>query len=481
MKISELIEKSNLTEEVKYAVSEVSSVKRTSATADCLFFDLPRAAGGYASIPKFKEVPTATVTEDKRRFVGCDTLVIEVKNARQAYSYAYSKFMKINYSGLKIIGVTGTNGKTSVATMLKKILTKNGVRTGFIGTGKIESGDKVLSDAFYSMTSPDAEVLYPALRRMQEDGCTAVVMEVSSHALALDKVYPIEFDIGIFTGLSSEHMDFHKNMDDYFSEKEKLLKKSELGIVNYDDKYGKRLKDGYSDKIISVGIINQPDAYATDIEEHGFSGISYFYRANKVITPIKMKLSGSFNVYNSLLALTAARALSVPLATARVALSEIESIPGRFQFIPGEVNVILDYAHTPLALENVLKFINRFKTGNQNIIVVFGCGGERDKSKRSVMARIAENFADYIIITSDNPRGEEQNAIFADIVRGFEKSNHCIIYDRDSAIREAIRKADFRDIVVILGKGHEKYICDKNGYRYFNEEEIIKESLMRKK
>lgn len=451
----------------------------TKADSKSLLFLLPGVNfNTYELAEKFqKSAPRAIVTENPSAFKKSKIPLIEVKNARRAFAFASSRICEIDYSKTKFIGVTGTNGKTSTALMIKHILEANGNKCGFIGTGKLISDNRNLADKYYSMTCPDPNLLYPSIKKMQEDGCTYIIMEVSSHALALEKVSPISFDIGIFTGLSHEHLEFHKNMDNYFAAKEKLIKNAKRAIINFDDKYGKKLYEKYEEKSISIGIIWNSDVNAINIENAGLGGIGYICRTENFMTKITLRLPGIFNVYNSLSAFCCAYLCNVKPKDAKTALSEMRSISGRFEIIFSDINIIIDYAHTPRALDSILNTVYSDKKQGQKMWIVFGCGGERDREKRPMMAAVAEKYADKIIVTNDNPRNESEEKIISDILPGFQKKSYAIIMDRALAITYAIKTAKSEDFVIIAGKGHEKYILDKRGYRDFDEVSVIKSAL----
>ena len=447
-----------------------------------VFFHIPSLSGNRTEPDKIlKKRPLAIVTEDSKAFEKCKIPTIEVKNARRALAYAMASFSDIDFSKTKFIGITGTNGKTTVATMLKTILEYSGKKCGLFGTGKILSGERKISPEKYTMTCPDPEILYPAIGQMQKDGCEIIIMEASSHALALDKLFPIPFTLGVFTGLSSEHMDFHKDMDEYLRAKERLIENAKSAIINIDDKSGKYLYEKYKNKSKSIGIIWEADAYATDVCNRGLEGCRYIYRTDRHLTRITLKIPGLYNIYNSLLATSAAISLGTTPKLCKEALASLEKIEGRMEVIRDDITVIIDYAHTPFALQNLLKtaFINK-KIG-QNIILVFGCGGERDKEKRPDMASVAERYASKTIVTADNSRGESLGEIISDITAGFSSSKYGVITDRAAAIRYAIQTAAPDDIVIIAGKGHERYILDENGYHSFDEREIVKDALKSRK
>ena len=302
-------------------------------------------------------------------------------------------------------------------------------------------------------------------------------METSSHALELDKLSPIPFDIGIFTGLSHEHIEFHGSMENYFLAKEKLINSAKSVIINFDDSFGKRLYEKYKEKATGVGVVWRSDVSATEVENFGLLGIGYIYRGKNFLTKVKLPLPGLYNIYNSMLAFECAYQMNISPKRIKAALEGIESIEGRCECIHGDITAIIDYAHTPEALENILKTAIYNKKLGQKITLVFGCGGNRDYEKRPVMAKVAEKYADKIIVTNDNPRDEDEEKIISDIVRGFEKSKYGVITDRALAIRYAIKEASSGDIVIIAGKGHEKYIIDKDGYHDFDEKSIVENAL----
>lgn len=408
----------------------------------------------------------------------CNIPIIRVKNSRRCAAYIFSRFSKIDYSRLKIIGITGTNGKSSTAEFTKCALEGCGIKVGVIGTGRILIGGEAKSEDYYSMTTPDPWILYPALKEMEKCGCEAVVMEISSHALALEKVAPIPFDIAVFTNLSKEHLDFHKTTENYYSAKKKLFYQAKLKIINIDDCYGRRLaRELQSDKI-TVGVLWRGEVYSSNIEKHGFDGIRYMYHGKNFTFKLNLHTAGVFNIYNSMLAITAATALGAPPYKVKKALSELVMIKGRYEIIKDEITVIIDYAHTDTALENILRSIREVKRHDQNLTVVFGCGGERDTEKRPRMAKIAETYADQIVVTNDNSRGERTEDIIFDIVSGFEKKRHTVIADRRAAIEYAIKRTERKGIVAIIGKGAELYNIDKDGYHPFDERTIIKEALI---
>ena len=404
--------------------------------------------------------------------------LITVQNVRKCMSICRSIENNMDYSKLKVIGITGTNGKTSTAEMLFQILRRAGKKVGFIGTGLIKIDNNILTDSYYSMTTPDPDLLYPTLNKMSVQGCEYVVMEVSSHAIALSKVAPIQFECCIFTNLSKEHTDFHKSMDEYYKTKLSLFEQTKIGIFNLDDEYSKRAYFEAKCKKYSIGVLERADGYIIDFQSNGLVGSSYFYKDENLIFKTNLMIGGIFNVYNALMATKCALLLGIPACIIKQALENITNISGRFETIRDDVTVVIDYAHTPLALENLLQSLNSYKTESQNVHLVFGCGGNRDTEKREIMGKLGDMYADRIILTEDNSRNENTREIITAIKRGIKNESKCtVIENRAEAIRHAILTASHSDIIAIVGKGHEKYIIDCDGIHPFDEKEIIKATL----
>ena len=450
---------------------------------DSLLFFSKKVGRDTYNLPTFKDHgPYAIVCEWDTEELVCETPLVRVNNVRWALASSYSEMYEIDYQRMKLVGITGTNGKTSTATMLYSILRDTGKNIGLIGTGIIKINDNVVSDDYHSMTTPDPSELYKILGKMKEFGCEYVVMEVSSHAISLSKVAPIKFECGIFTNLSPEHMDFHKDMEEYYRTKLSLFKQCKNGIFNMDDIYSRRAYDSVSCAKHSVGVINKAEAYATEIMQNGLNGSSFYYREKSLIFKQNLQLPGAYNIYNALMALKCAITLGIKPCLAKKALSELSGIEGRMEIIENDITVIIDYAHTPFALENLLKTLNSCKNIRQKLIVVFGCGGNRDKSKRPIMGEISSRCADTVIITEDNNRGEKFEDIATDIISGMKDDTHFTkIADRRAAITYAILGAKRGDIIAVVGKGHEKYKIDSEGYHRFDEREIISAALEKRR
>ena len=423
----------------------------------------------------------AVVVSNTLEVKSCALPIIRVENVRRAFAYAISRLHRIDFGKLKFIGVTGTNGKTTTATLIYEMLSRCGYRVGFIGTGKILSTGKLLTSDTYSMTTPDPTVLYPAIKRMCEDECEYVVMEVSSHSIALGKVEPIRFEYAIFTNLDDEHLDFHSSKEEYFKTKLQLFSKTKIGLFNLDDEYGQRAFEVAECQKTTFGIINQGNAYATDIELSSLVRTTFYYRETDLIFKAETHLFGAFNVYNALAALKCVIDLGVKPCVAKATLCEIRGVGGRMELIKGDITAVIDYAHTPMAFYNCLKTLKNLVNTKQSLITVFGCGGDRDKGKRPLFGKWADLFADKVIITEDNSRSESFDAIASDIVKGIEKRDYEIIKDRESAIRHAFKIAKSGDIIALIGKGHERYKIIENEYFSFDERNIIRDEMKKRK
>ena len=425
------------------------------------------------------KAPLAVIC-DENTALPRDIPTIRVKNPRIALANAFFRYEKIDLTNVKLIGITGTNGKGGTAEFIRAVLKESGYKVGLIGTGKIEIDGRIISDEFYSMTTPDPPLLYRTLKEMISEGCDVIIMEVSSHALALDKLHPLKFDYAVFTNLSREHLDFHSDMESYFRAKSKLFNMSKCSVFNIDDEYGRRAYRSCQRKRISAGILWQGDVWANNIENHGLDGISYIYHKDTFSFRMKLSIAGIYNAYNSMLAATVCIDMGCRPCEVKRILSEIKGLLGRFEIINDRISVIIDYAHTDVAFKSVLKELSAIK-GDRCLTVIFGCGGNRDKEKRPRMAKIAERYADRVIVTSDNSRNEDIKDIISDIIRGFESGKYQVIENRRDAIRAAILSSNDRDIIAVIGKGNEKYYIDQTGYHPYDEKEIIETALMERR
>ncbi len=410
---------------------------------------------------------------------------IYVKNTHETLAFLYSRQYGSPEKRLKICGVTGTAGKSSTAEMLYRILRKKGLHTALIGSIHCLFDDREVSlpTRAESMTTPEADVLYPLLSELLALGAEYVVMEVSSQALALGRCAPIRFRLAIFTNLSPEHLDFHNNMEAYFEAKARLFQSTEASIIASGDPYGDRMKKTASGKVVSVGKERHDDYQAAEIR---IDKETYYTLSEEgLCLPIRVPIPASFTVQNSLLAYAAARELGLyPLEIAE-ALSHICMISGRMEKMnlsefDVPFSVLIDYAHTPIALETLLKTAREQAKGR--ILLVFGCGGDRDKSKRSVMGAIAEKYADLVFLTSDNSRNENGSAILEEIKSGMsEDFSPYVIPNREEAICRALDEAQKDDLILLVGKGHERYLIIGEELFPLDEREIVRKHLLLRK
>jgi UDP-N-acetylmuramyl-tripeptide synthetase len=372
----------------------------------------------------------------------------------------------------QLIGVTGTNGKTTVTYLIEAIFKSCGFNPGVIGTISYRWGER---DKKAHNTTPDPVEIHEMLAEMRGEGVSHVVMEVSSHALSMERVYPKDFDYAIFTNLSQDHLDFHRSMNDYFDAKALLfrgLKEDKLAIINTDDVYGKKLKSRTNARVVTYGR-NKDANYRGQGPVLSINGTEFSINGRIFHT----SLVGIHNVYNILAAVALARSMGIDEDVIVSALSSVGRVPGRFERVRTGKNfhVFVDYAHTPDALNHLLKAANSLKEGR--IITVFGCGGDRDRGKRPKMGRVVEEHSDLAIVTSDNPRTEDPLAIIEDIKKGLRGDNHVVIPDRREAIYRSIEIAGRDDIVLIAGKGHEDYQILKDKTIHFDDREIAAGAL----
>lgn len=391
-----------------------------------------------------------------------------------------------NYYGhpaksMKMVGVTGTNGKTSATLLLKHVLEKTlGAKVGLIGTTANMIGQETIPT---ERTTPESFELQGLFARMRDAGCTHVVMEVSSHAIALDRVGGVTFDAAAFTNLTEDHLDFHKTMDHYCMTKAQLFKRCAAGVINGDDAYADRMIAAAECRVLTTSVAGQGDLTARDLELRA-DGITFTADLRGRRVPVTLGIPGKFTVYNALTVLGLAVSLGIDLADAAAALSDAPGVKGRVEVVPtpGEdYTVLIDYAHTPDGLENVLSAVRGFCKGE--VISVFGCGGDRDPIKRPIMGRIGTELADKAIITSDNPRTEDPEAIIRDITPGADETGKAyeVVVDRREAIRRAMDTAKKDDIIVLAGKGHETYQEIMGVKHHMDEREIVAQILEEKK
>lgn len=401
-----------------------------------------------------------------------EVTVVEVENSRIALAIMAAAYYGNPAMSLKLIGVTGTKGKTTTSYMIRDILNASGKPTGMIGTIYNTYFDKKIEA---TRTSPESLDLQRLLKEMLDAGIEYVVMEVSSHALELYRMYGLKFIIGVFTNLSEEHLDFHGTMENYLKAKAKLFEMSDFAIINGDDIYAPKLMKMINTKIATYGLDNSVNLTATDIKING-SYVEFKMYINKMLETITIKIPGRYTVYNALAAIGVCSLLNCQMDAILLALANVK-VPGRSETV--EINkafsVVIDYAHTPASLEAILSATKKHAKGR--IICVFGCGGNRDNKKRSMMGEISGRLADFTVITTDNPRNENPMSIMKEIETGVKTTRglYKIIENRREAIKFAMRIAWKNDIIILAGKGHETYQELKNHKKiHFDEREVVK-------
>lgn len=426
------------------------------------------------------------VAENVRNECVGGAVLLYARNTRGVASLLYNLWYNDPVSKMKFIGVTGTNGKTSVTYMLLRILEAAGYKTGFIGTvGCLSVGGKSLN-ADGNMTTPSPKELYRILKEMSEDGVEYVVMEISSHALAQCRTDAITFEVAVFTNLTEEHLDFHNDMEDYYNAKKKLFLQAKSAVVNIDNSAGKRLYSFLGEQaIVKKSCSRKEGDFCALNAKCTLYGIEYILIKdnNKCnAQTVRSSVLGEFQVMNSLEAIAAAELCGVDTLISSRALENIGMISGRLEKISAEIDdidVFIDYAHTPDALETLLRSVKAMQPKGSRIILVFGCGGDRDKGKRKIMGQIASRLTDFTVVTSDNPRRESPMEIIKDILKGIDKEKEFAVTEsRREAIFDAIvRYARKNDTVVLAGKGHETYEITAQGKRPFDERGMARSAL----
>jgi UDP-N-acetylmuramoyl-L-alanyl-D-glutamate--2,6-diaminopimelate ligase len=446
------------------------------ATEHSLFFALEGVStDGHNFIEDVikKGCKNIIVEKEVNSFEGAN--IITVEDSHKALALVASNFYDEPSKKIKLIGVTGTNGKTTITTLLFNLYTKLGYQCGLISTVVNKICDK---DIPSTHTTPNPIALNELLAEMVEEGVSHCFMEVSSHAIHQKRIAGLQFSGGVFTNITHDHLDYHKTFKEYINVKKAFfdnLPKSAFAITNTDDKNGDVMLQNTKAKKRSYALKNVAD-YKAKVLENEFSGLILSIDG----TELWSKLIGDFNASNLLAVYAVSQELQEDTIDVLTALSELESVDGRFQYIKsnGGITAIVDYAHTPDALENVLKTIQNIRTYNETVFTVVGCGGDRDKTKRPIMAEIACNFSDQVVMTSDNPRTENPDTILEEMMTGVDAVNFkktLSIVDRTQAIKTAISLAKPNDIILIAGKGHEKY-QEINGVRHdFDDMAIVTE------
>ena len=458
MKLKELLKDIAVLECTADPDTEIGSIHYDSrkVTPNSLFVAISGfASDGNRFIPMAREKGAVAVVTAKKPEGEVPYILVE--SDRMALALLGCNFYGHPAKAMTMIGVTGTNGKTSTTLLLKQVLEKTlGAKVGLIGTMANMVGDEVIPT---ERTTPESFELQGLFARMRDAGCTHVVMEVSSHAVTLERIGGVHFDIAAFTNLTEDHLDFHKTMDAYCDAKAELFRRCSKAVINTDDSYAPRFLQAAACPVLSTGVSRAADLQVKQVELLS-DGIRYTLAAPEGETKVHVPIPGRFTVYNTLTVLGIARQLGISLSDAACALETVEGVKGRIEVVPTpgtDYTVLIDYAHTPDGLENVLTSVRDFCRGR--VISVFGCGGDRDPIKRPIMGHIGVKLADFAVITSDNPRTEAPMAIIEDILKGVEKEDgaYIVVEDRKSAIRYAMDIAKKDDIIVLAGKGHETY------------------------
>ena len=458
MKLTELLQNIRVLECTADLEKEIDAIHYDSrkVTPGSLFVAISGfASDGNRFIPMAMEKGAAVVVTAKKP--QWDVPYVLVDSDRMALAMLGCNFYGHPAKSMTMIGVTGTNGKTSVTLLLKQVLeTCLGAKVGLIGTMANMVGNEIIPT---ERTTPESFELQGLFARMRDAGCTHVVMEVSSHAITLDRIGGVRFDIAAFTNLTEDHLDFHKTMDAYCDAKAELFRRCGKAVINRDDSYAPRMLAAAACPVTTTSATGEAGIYALEPELLS-EGIRFTAVSGEEKAAVHVPIPGRFTVYNTLTVLGIAGALGISLADCAAALATVAGVKGRIEVVPTPetpYSVLIDYAHTPDGLENVLSSVKDFCKGR--LIAVFGCGGDRDPMKRPLMGEIGVKLSDLAVITSDNPRTEDPMAIIEDILKGVkqEYGEYIVMEDRRAAIRYAMDIAKKDDIIVLAGKGHETY------------------------
>lgn len=425
---------------------------------------------GHKYIPSAAQAGAAAVIA-QRYTEGVDIPQIIVGDSRIAEARVCSTFFGNPSHKFKLIGITGTNGKTTCTYLVKHILESAGKKTGLIGTNQNMIGDRVIETG---RTTPDAFELQQLFAQMAEENVDCVIMEVSSHSLELSRVHGCRFEVGAFTNLTQDHLDFHVTMENYAAAKEKLFSMCEAAVINTDDKFGEAMAERASCRTLTYGRNDDCSLRAENVELRE-NGVSFTLGGTHFSLPIP----GDFSVYNALCAIGIASAMGISAEETALYLAGAAGVKGRAEVVKTDTDytVMIDYAHTPDGIENILKTVRGFAKGR--VVILFGCGGDRDNTKRPVMGELAGRLADFCIITSDNPRSEEPMSIISMIEPAVKATGtpYVVIENRREAIEYALRNARKDDVIVLAGKGHETYQILSTGTIHFDEREVIHDIL----
>ena len=476
MKLGELLHNIPILEtnaDLEQEITGVSYDSRHTSPGDLFIALEGYETDGHRFIPMAREKGAACVLCQKTPQDGGPW--VRTGDSRGALAQAGRNWFGDPAGEMTMVGVTGTNGKTTTTYLLKDVLEKAaGAKVGLIGTNQNMVGDEVLHT---ERTTPESFELQALFRRMADAGCTHVVMEVSSHALCLQRVAGIRFAVGLFTNLSQDHLDFHGSMEDYCGAKALLFRQCEKGVYNADDPWADRVTRDAPCPLSSFG--EKAGELRGENIRLAVDGVDFDACRDGETVPVRVNIPGGFTVYNALGVMAAARELGVSLADSARVLRQSAGVKGRVEVVPvpGEYTVLIDYAVTPDAIENVLATVRDFAKGR--VVILFGCGGDRDRTKRPRMGRIAAQMADFVVVTSDNPRTEDPDFIISEILPGLEGTStpYVVEPDRVKAIRYALDHARTDDVIILAGKGHETYQIIGHEKRHLDEREVVAEYI----
>ena len=473
MKLSQLLKGVSVVRVYNESDCEITGIQYNSAKIekDNLFVAIKGfTTDGHKYIPSAAQKgAVAIVCQEYCPDVSCTQIIVD--DSRVAEAQISANFFGNPADKFKLIGVTGTNGKTTCTYLIKKILEYCGYKVGLIGTNQNMIGDKVFETG---RTTPDSFELWQLFRQMADENVDYVVMEVSSHALELSRVYGCKFCVGAFTNLTQDHLDFHKTMENYAFAKQKLFDISDAAVINTDDEYGSKMAQKCDCDILTYGIGGQADLRAEDIKLTE-SGVEF------TVDDLQYSLDipGKFSIYNALCAIGVCKKCGLDDEIISHALKSANGVKGRAEVVNTNTDytVMIDYAHTPDGIENILNTVRGFAKGR--VTILFGCGGDRDNTKRPIMGSVAGKLADFCIITSDNPRSENPMDIINMIEPSVKETGtpYVVIPDRREAIKYALQNGKKGDVIVLAGKGHETYQILSDGVIHFDEREVIHEIL----
>ena len=482
MKLADLLKSIEVVEvaaDMNMEIGDISYDSRNAKPGDMFMAIAGFESDGHTYISA--AVQNGAVAVICERTPELDIPYVIVKNSRSALALASSNYFGNPSEKMKIIGVTGTNGKTTSTMLIKhmiEICEKS--KVGLVGTNQNMIGYRVLPT---ERTTPESYDLQKLFKEMADEGCQYVVMEVSSHSLTLERVGGIHFEVGLFTNLTQDHLDFHDSMDDYANAKAMLFTRCNKGAVNIDDAYAAMMIERATCPMLTFAVEKDEAELVGKDTKLLSTAVKFCALSTNILERVELNIPGKFSVYNALGVIAVGLLLGYTMADCAAALKTATGVMGRVEVVPtdGDYTILIDYAHTPDALENVLLSMKVVAEGR--VVALFGCGGDRDRTKRPIMGKIAAQCADFVIVTSDNPRTEDPDAIIADILVGLEgiKTSQKVISDRREAIAWAIDHHKPKDIIVLAGKGHETYQIIGKTKHHMDEREIVAEHLEKRK